>query len=376
MTALFALGFRPFYLLAAAFAVLAVPVWALVFAGVLPPPLPGFWWHAHEMLFGFAAAVIVGFLLTAGKAWTGLDTPGGARLAALALLWLLGRVAMALGGGVWAAVVDTAFLPVAAAVFLAVLVRAGSRRNYFIGALLAVLALVNLGFHLARLGVVALDPLTPLHVALALVVLLETIVGGRVIPLFTANKLKGVRQWRHKPFDYLTVGVTGVALLLWATGAWFAPLAVVAAALQLVRAAGWNPWATRRDPLLWVLHVSHLWIPIGLGLLAASAWGALPRSAGVHALAIGATGGLIIGMVTRTALGHTGRPLAAGRVETAAYVLVQVAALARVLTVAFVPAAVLGGVHAAATAWALAFVLYLWRYAPFLTRPRADGKPG
>jgi uncharacterized protein involved in response to NO len=129
-------------------------------------------------------------------------------------------------------------------------------------------------------------------------------------------------------------------------------------------------------PLLWILHVSHFWIPVGLGLIAATELGWLPRSAAVHALTIGATGGLIIGMTTRTALGHTGRLLVAGRVETAAYALVQLAALARVLTVAVIPAAATAGIHLAATAWVLAFLLYLWRYLPWLIRPRVDGQPG
>ena len=132
----------------------------------------------------------------------------------------------------------------------------------------------------------------------------------------------------------------------------------------------------RHNPLLWILHVAHLWIPLGLVLLGFVQFGLLPRSAAVHALAIGSIGGLILGMITRTALGHTGRPLAAGPVETAAYVLVQLAALARVLTVAAVPAAATGGIHLAATAWTLAFLLYVWRYFPFLTRARVDGKPG
>ncbi len=375
---LLALAFRPFYLLAALVAVVAVPVWALVFVGVLSTPIPGIWWHAHEMIYGFAAAVIIGFLFTAGRAWTGIDTPAGGQLAALALLWLAGRLAMAFGSGLWVAVIDIAFLPIAAAALLRVLIKARSWRNYFVGVLPGLLAVANLMFHLAVNEVLAFDPLAAMHFALGLVVVLETVIGGRVIPMFTFNSLRGVRQWRNARFDMVAGVVTGVALVLWAlgVGAWAAPVSVVAAVLQLVRWGGWNPWATRKTPLLWVLHASYLWIPLGLVLLAAAQWGVLPRSAGVHALAIGATGGLIIGMMTRTALGHTGRMLVAGRVETLAYVLVQVAAVARVLTVAAIPAAAVGGVHLAATAWALAFALYLWRYTPFLLYARVDGKAG
>lgn len=378
---LFALAFRPFYLLAALFGAIALPLWVLVFAGAIEMPLPGIWWHAHEMIFGFAAAVIVGFLLTAGRAWTGLPTPGGARLAALAALWIAGRLAMALGDGAWGtlvAFIDCAFLPICAAVFVSVVLRSHSRANYFIAGLLSVLALANLCFHLARLGVVALDPLAVLHAALALIVVLETVMAGRVVPSFTASAIRGVRQWRNRKLDYAAIAATAFALALWVgdAGAWAATVALLAALLQCVRTAGWNPWATRNRPLLWVLHLAHWWIPLGLLLLAATQWGLLPRSAAIHAFAIGATAGLIIGMMTRTALGHTGRWLEAGPVETSAYLLLQLAAVVRVLTLVAIPAAASIGVHLAATLWALAFLLYFWRYRPFLMRARVDGKPG
>ncbi|MDI3489467.1 MAG: uncharacterized protein PWP11_744 [Thauera sp.] len=375
---LWALAFRPFYLLAAALAVIAIPVWAVAFSGGLQLPIPGMWWHAHEMIFGFAAAVIIGFLFTAGRNWTGLDTPSGAPLALLAGLWLAGRLAMAFGSGVWVAVVDIAFLPVAAVLLLRVLVKAKSKRNYFVGVLPGLLALANLVFHLAVLQVIDADPLMAMHLALGLIVVLETIIGGRVIPMFTFNGIRGIKQWRDKRLDWAAAIATGVALLLWATGAgtWAAPVSIIAALLQAVRVGGWNPWATRKVSLLWILHLSYMWIPIGLALIGLAQLGVLPRTAGIHALAIGATGGLIIGMITRTALGHTGRMLVAGPMETAAYVLVQLAVLIRVLTVVAIPAAAVGGIHAAATVWSLGFLVYLWRYTPFLLRARVDGKEG
>lgn len=375
---LWALGFRPFYLLAALFAAIAVPVWAVAYSGAIELPMPGIWWHAHEMIFGFAVAVIIGFLFTAGRNWTGLDTPTGKPLMVLAGVWLAGRLAMAFGSGAWVAIVDLAFLPVAAGMLLRVLIKAKSKRNYFVGALPAMLALANLFFHLAALGVIEADPLTAMHLALGLVVLLETIVGGRVIPMFTFNAVRGVKQWRNVKVDWAAAIATGIALLLWAlgAGAWAGAVSLVAAALQAVRLGGWNPLATRGHPILWVLHLAYLWIPLGLALIALTQFGVLPRSAGIHALAIGATGGLIIGMITRTALGHTGRMLIAGGIETAAYALVLIAALVRVLTVGFLPVAQLGGVHAAATLWSIAFLLYVWRYAPFLLRARVDGKEG
>lgn len=375
---LFALGFRPFYLLAAVLAVVAIPVWVFALYGAISTPIAGMLWHAHEMLFGFAAAVIIGFLFTAGRNWTGLDTPSGGQLAGLAGLWLAGRVAMLSGGGLWVALIDIAFLPIAAAALLRVLIKAKSWRNYFVGILPGLLAASNVLFHLALHGVIPADPMMGMHLALGLIVVLETVIGGRVIPMFTANSIRGIKQWRNARFDLSAGLVTGIALALWATNAdvWAGAVSLLAAILQLVRWGGWNPWATRKTPLLWILHLSYLWIPLGLLLLAASQWGLVPRSAGVHALAIGATGGLIIGMMTRTALGHTGRMLVAGRTETIAYALVQLAAVLRVLTVAFIPAAGMLGIHLAATAWVLAFALYLWRYAPFLLYARVDGKAG
>jgi len=375
---LWALAFRPFYLLAATLAVIAIPVWAVAFSGGLQLPIPGMWWHAHEMIFGFAVAVIIGFLFTAGRNWTGLDTPTDGLLAMLAGLWLAGRLAMAFGSGAWVAVVDLAFLPVAAFLLMRVLVKAKSKRNYFVGVLPGLLALANLVFHLAVLKVIEVDPLMAMHLALGLIVVLETVIGGRVIPMFTANGIRGIKQWRDKRVDWAAAIATGVALLLWATGAgaWAAIVSIAAALLQALRVGGWNPWATRKVSLLWILHLSYIWIPIGLALIGLAQLGVLPRTAGIHALAIGATGGLIIGMITRTALGHTGRMLVAGPVEAAAYVLVQLAVVIRVLTVVVIPAAAVGGVHAAATVWSLGFGLYLWRYTPFLLRARVDGKAG
>jgi len=378
--ALFALGFRPFYLLAALLAATAIPLWVLVFMGKLTLPLPGIWWHAHEMIFGFAAAVVVGFLFTAGRNWTGLPTPIGTSLAALAGLWLAGRFAMLLGEGVWVALVDGAFLPVVAVVLARLLWRGNqARQNYFVPVLIGALALANICFHLAWLTFLEVDPLRCLYAALMLIVLLETVIAGRVTPGFTASTIKGVRQWRPVWLDIATIALTGLAFMAWLLRlpvGLTTTLALVAAIAHFARAFGWNPWATRGEPMLWILHLSYLWIPVGLLLLAAEQLGWVPLSAAMHAFGIGATGGLIIGMITRTALGHTGRMLKVGAGETAAYVLVPLAALVRVVTLVYLPALAMAGIHIAATLWALAFAIYLLRYAPWLARPRLDGQPG
>lgn len=378
--ALFAFGFRPFYLFGAAFAALAVPLWIVVLAGGLPlqPVLPAMLWHGHEMLFGFVAAIIVGFLLTAGHNWTGLATPTGAPLAALVALWLAGRVAMFCANPVLAAALDLAFLPVVALILARLVLRAGSRRNYFVPVLLLALAGCNAIVHAGVHGWADVSPQTGLHLAVALVTLLETVIAGRIVPSFTANALKTV-PWRHRGVDIAAVTLTGAALAAWALELPPAPTGVLAAAaalLQAVRVWGWRPGATFGTPLLWILHVSHGWIVVALLWLALAGSGAVAPTPVLHFLTVGATGGLIIGMITRTALGHTGRLLKAGRIEAACYWLMQLALALRVLPQLGLPANYHAFLGASSLAWSLAFVCYLWKYAPILIHPRVDGRPG
>lgn len=379
--ALFALGFRPFYLLAAVFATLAVPLWLAQFSGALPPPpwFSGVHWHAHEMVFGFAVAVIVGFLFTAAHNWTSLPTPSGGPLAALALLWLGGRVAMYAAPPVIAATIDLLFLPTSALLLGRVLWRGKSQRNYFTVVLLLVLAIANALFHATAQGWLAGDPLGVMHGALSLVIMLVTIIAGRIVPSFTANALKGLRQFQNDQLNICAIAFTGGALAL-SVGAAAPALTVaaslIAAALQAVRTWGWNPWATRKTPLLWVLHLGHLWLVVGLVMLALGALAWVPPSLAWHAFGFGAMSALILGMITRTALGHSGRMLLAGRIETTAYTLLHAGAAIRVFAPVLLPqhyAAVLG---IAMLCWSAAFALYLVKYAPILIRPRIDGRPG
>ena len=269
------LGFRPFYIAGTLLAALAVPVWLALFFGQLSwaPNAPALLWHAHEMLFGFGVAIIVGFLLTAARAWTGLPTARGPLLAALVLLWLAARVAALVGPYLLYAALDLALLPIVAAILVRVLLKARNHRNLPLALMLALLALANLLFHLSVTGVLTLSAITALYSALA----------------------------------------------------------------QL----GW-----------------------------------VSVSAGVHALAVGATGGLIIGMVTRTARGHTGRPLHVSRPEVLAYLLIMSAALLRVVLPLLAPSFYVVALLASSVAWSAAFLIYLWIYTPWLARTRLDGKDG
>lgn len=380
-TALFNLGFRPFYLLAALLATVALPLWLVQFFGLLSltSPHAAMNWHAHEMVFGFAVAVIAGFLFTAARNWTGLPTPTHAPLAVLAALWLLGRVLMLTGPDWVAAIVDVAFLPAVALALWLPLYRSGNR-NQFFALLLLVLAAANLMFHLAHAGALAIAERTPVRFALYLVVLIVTIMGGRVIPSFTRNAIPGARSRMLRPLDLGAIGFAVAAfvpLLSPLPGAVAGALCIAAAALHAVRLWIWDPWCTRGAPILWILHLSYAWIPIGLLLLGLHALGVpIAGSLGDHALSVGAVGGMIIGMITRTARGHIGLPLRVGRAEVAGYLLVHLAALARVLLPLLVPAAYPFALAASGALWSAAFLLYLLVYVPLLTAPRVDGRPG
>jgi uncharacterized protein involved in response to NO len=375
------LGFRPFYFGAALFGVAAMLLWHGIFGGRLAPVsgLAPVLWHAHEMLFGFVAAVIVGFLLTAGKAWTGLPTPRGTMLGALFALWAGARFAALLAPYPVFFLLDVVFLPLVAALFIDLLVRAGNKRNLAIGAVLALLGVANLIFHLAASGAVAVDPLRALYAGLALIIVLETIIGGRVIPVFTMNATPGLKLRDARRRDLAAIVLAALGLACWAFDGphlLCACLLAAAAVLHTVRLLSWRPWVTLMRPILWILHLSYAWIPVGLALLAAGQMGWLPASTGVHALAVGATGGLIIGMMTRTARGHTGRDLVASRLEIAAYVLLPLAALVRVLGPVAWPSFYMGALLLAGCLWALAFAIYLGMYTPWLMSARADGKDG
>ncbi len=375
------LGFRPFYLGAALFAMLAVPLWMAMLLGALTLDLSvsPVLWHAHEMLFGFAAAVIVGFLLTAGKAWTGLATPRGGVLAALAALWAAARLAAVVAPHAVYAALDLLFLPLVAAILIRVLLRSGNRRNLPLGAILVLLSLANLCFHLAVLGLIDIAAVRVLHGGLALIVMVECVIAGRVIPAFTMSALPGLRLAPPRWLDLATLATTAVALAAWVLlppNALSAVALVAAGVLHAVRLWHWQPLRVRARPILWVLHLAYAWIPVGLLLLAWAQLGGVSVSAGVHALAVGATGGLVIGMITRTARGHTGRPIQASRLEVTAYLLVSGAAVVRVLLPLLAPQQLVVWLTVAAAAWAAAFGIYLFVFAPWLVSPRVDGKDG
>lgn len=376
---LWRLGFRPFYLLAALFAALSIPLWIAQYAGWLHAAHIDMGWHMHEMVFGMVTAVVIGFLFTAARNWTGLWTPVRGHLAALAALWLAGRLAMLFAPAPVAAVVDWLFLPLATWPLWRVMRQSNNKRNYFLVGLLSLLAVANGLYHLATLGVLALAQAVPVRAAILVVVVMESAIGTRVLPMFTRNGAPGTNPVVHPRRDQVSLGLLAATGLAWVAGlpGWLtAPLALAAGALVLVRLAGWQPHKVWHVPLLWVLHLSYAWIGVGCFLLAGAALGWVPTSAAFHALTVGSMTGLIIGMITRTTLGHTGRPLKAGRAEFAMFALIQAGALLRVVAALATDGLRDGALLLSAGCWTAAFVAYVIVYAPYLGSARVDGAAG
>jgi uncharacterized protein involved in response to NO len=378
--ALWNLGFRPFYLLASLFSAFSVLLWAAQFSGYLPSAyLQGPVWHGHEMLFGYTTAVIAGFLLTAVRAWTNQPTPSGVPLMALAALWVCGRVLVLTPFAMAAAVVNAAF-PVAVALAIGIpLLRSRNVRNYFFVGLLVLLGVLTLAVHLALQGRFELSPRLGLQLALDVVLFIMVVMGGRVIPMFTNNGVPGANATRHALVEKFALGTVillfAADLLQWPQTV-IAMIALISALAHGVRLYLWKPRRTLATPLVWVLHAAYAWIVVHLALRGLSALELVAGPYATHALTVGAIGGLTLGMMTRTARGHTGRPLIADGFELTVFLLIQAAAVVRVFGGIASHGLYVVSVQLSGLLWAAGFGLYAVRYWPVLTRPRLDGKPG
>lgn len=376
-------GFRVFFPAAALWAVVSVALWFVVLvSGVwLPFAVDALSWHSHEALFGFIPAAVAGFLLTAIPNWTGRLPVRGGSLALLFLLWVLGRLGMLFGGVTGLAVgaaLDLMFLPALIFVILREIVAGKNWRNLPVAAGPTVLFLANLVFHLEYWGVVEGEGLG-LCLGISAILMLIGLIGGRIIPSFTRNWLvKRKADSLPAPFgrfDRSVLGVTLLSLLIWiiwpeSRAAGVALL--VAGALNACRLARWLGLLTRSEPLLWVLHLAYAWLVLGLVLLGLAQLSfVIAENAAIHALTAGAMGTMILAVMTRASLGHTGRPLTAGPGTTGIFWLVTLGAALRVSAAAF-DAAYQTVLTAGAVAWIGAFVLFLWLYCPLLWRRAAE----
>jgi uncharacterized protein involved in response to NO len=378
--ALWSVGFRPFYLLASFFSAFSVLLWVAQYSGWLPVAyLSSPAWHAHEMLFGYTTAVMAGFLLTAVRNWTNQPTVSGVPLMGLVALWICGRVLVLTPVDSAAAALNAAF-PVAVAIAIGVpLVKARNVRNYFFIGLLMLIGALTLAVHLGLQQRFELSPELGLQLALDVVLFIMVLMGGRVIPMFTNNAIPGAGATRHallEKFALGTVVLLFVSDLLQPHPAVTATIALISALAHAARLYLWRPWRTTATPLVWILHASYAWIIVHLALRGVAELELLAGSFAVHALTVGGIGGLTLGMMTRTARGHTGRPLQADGYEIASYLLVQIAAIVRVFVAMAMPALYLASIQLSGLLWATAFGLYTVRYWPVLSQPRLDGRPG
>ncbi len=381
---LLAIGFRPFYLLASVFAVAAILFWLAGFNGRLPVGayLQGVFWHSHEMLFGYIVAVMAGFLFTAVRNWTGLPTPSGVTLGGIVLLWILARVLLVSGPSALAVILDVAFLPMIAIAVAIPILRSRNKRNYKIIGVLVAVSLLHFVFHMALGGQLpSWLSRASLFASIDLVVILFALVGGRVIPAFTRNAVAGSDPRHENWLEVIAFGSLLVIVLVTLLGGAFTfaawvptSLFIVAAVAHLLRLALWQPQVTLGNPLLWMMPVAYSWLPTALLLRALSTVAVIVPGAWIHALTMGALSSLMMAMMMRSTLGHTGRKLVASQMDILAFLLLQLAALLRVVaggTGDYQAVVVLSGV-----VWVLAFAVFIVRYLPMLVHSRVDGKPG
>ncbi|KZK76005.1 NnrS protein [Pseudovibrio sp. Ad13] len=380
--AFLSLGFRPFYIVGAAYAAISVPLWVASIIGFVEVngPLEGVLWHSHELIFGFAVAILIGFLYTAVQNWTGRRTPNGLVLGGLLALWLAARVLLFVGSGPLGSlgqILDLLFLPLAALGIAIPLYQAKNKRNYFAVALLLVLAVANGLFHAIALDLISYDSADVFLWAVDVFAIFVTVIGGRIIPLFTNNALGVKRAVRNQRLED-AIGLGMVLLLVsdiyfgmsYEAATLRAIGLLVLAGLHIVKMGLWRPQITWGKPILWILPVSYAWLPIALllraGALLDAPW---DQVLAIHAITVGSIAGMMLAMMTRSALGHSGRPLQPTWVEIAIYYLIVMSAAVRVFGILLYPQGYFMVLGLSALCWVGAFGLFTVRYWGIVTRP-------
>lgn len=389
ITPLLRLGFRPFFLSGAVFSIVAIILWLLMYKGTvsLAPLGGGYWWHIHEMIFGFGCAIIAGFLLTAVQNWTGVRGAQGSTLLMLFLLWLAGRIVVLapnLLGETLTTLVDLSFLPVVAFVLAKPLVAIKQYRNLFFVPLLLLFTFANLEMHLAIYYPDTFTVTFSGYAGVMLVTFLMSVMAGRVVPMFTANGTQTPKAIQLPWLDKITNGSLAIVMfslllqpVVGFSETFFGVLLIVAGVFQTMRWLRWRPWITLGVPLLWSIHASIKFIAYGLILLGLSYLiPEIPSNHIWHLLTVGGMGGLILAMISRVSLGHTGQPLSPPKAMTFAYICITLAALVRAIGPWISPEKTLLFIDISGTFWLLAFGIFVVTYGPMLMSARKDGRPG
>ena len=385
----FAYGFRPFFLLAGVYAAVGMSVWLWMYITgssslrSLPPQL----WHSHEMLFGFIGAAVAGFVLTAVPSWTGSRGFAGAPLVALVILWFAGRIAFAFFHLLpldFVILAEALFLPAIIATIAPSLFRTRNR-NMILLLVIAAFWATDLVFLYAVRSGDAVAASTALRAGIDVILILLTIIAGRVVPPFTANALRkqgmdvSMRSTKLIERGVLVAMIAYIAVDIFfsANRELLVAVSAIAAAFHIVRMTGWHSLKSRHDPIVWILHIAYLWLPVGLTLRALFLSGGFAWAAHwQHALAAGAAATMILAIMTRASLGHTGRPLTVSPLTTVAYVSLVLAVAVRVFGPALLPMSYSTIVLLAGSLWLLTFLLFAAVYIPILLGPRVDGKSG
>ena len=375
---LFNLGFRPFFLAGAISAVILIAVWLVMYRQGYQPNYYniGVYWHAHEMIFGFSMAIIAGFLLTAVRTWTNVQTPFGWSLGIIFLVWLIARIFPLISAvpDTLIAITDLLFIPLVALGIGLPIVRSKNYRNLLFLPLLTAFFIANLLMHLELLGVTEGTANLGIQLGLSLVIMVITIIGGRVIPFFTEKGVSGVSCKRFSLVEKLIIPTTALWVISSLTG--YTPaialISGITGIMSLIRIAGWFDTRIFKVPLVWILQLSYAFITVGFFLYALSLYDLVSQSVAYHAFAAGGIGGLTLGMMARVSLGHTGRKLATGPMMVSAFVLMLLAALIRVC-IDLLSFAYLTSLHISGALWCIAWILFIIKYTPILIKPRVDG---
>ena len=376
------LGFRPFFLLGSLYAIIAISLWVWMFQTGQPSMLqvPALWWHVHEMLFGFAMAIVVGFLLTAVQNWTGINGTKHYRLLLLVALWLAARVLLWTPVPLWlTSSIEALFLALAAYEIGSRVVKAKGWKNLFFVPLFVLAIAANFASYATIKGMPPFSSAAVWQAMLWWFTLLLSVMGARVIPFFTARRFNFEKAQPLQWLDWLANAPIAALFIL----SFFPmtmeqlgqPLMIVAGVAQLARFIRWKPWLTLSEPLVWSLHAAYACLPLSL-LLRGLMDNTYVAHNLIHLFAIGALAGVILAMITRVTMGHTGRAIYQGPNMSVAFFALVIAAFIRGFGVAFFPAQLFMMVNISGALWVLAFSLFVWKFGSMLITPRVDGHPG